>query len=93
MFPLIFGVREFEHMLKPTPGEGNVPKKWASSNIYATVDGSEIRRSPVEIGRLSPLFTSVFDIPGGFCSGFFPINSSTHLLTALFFFCKALPIQ
>ena len=32
---------------------------------YHTVDGSEIRQAPVQVGRCFPLFTGVLYIPGG----------------------------
>ena len=38
---------------------------------YATVDGSEICRSPAEVGRLSHYLQGFRNIPGG-CLGFLP---------------------
>ncbi len=81
MFPLIFGLRNLnicwnQHLEKET-----FQKNWhlQTSMLPLTVQKSGVHRSPVEIGGLSPLFTSVFDIPGGFCLGFF--SPSTVVLT------------
>ena len=42
-----------------------------ADTIDNTVDGSEIRQSPLEVGSLSiPLFTGFLYIPGGFLAGF-----------------------
>ena len=46
---------------------------WTSKNnrkFSTSVDGSEIRRSPVEVGSFIPLCTGFFYIPGG--AGFLP---------------------
>ena len=43
----------------------------------STVDGSEIRRSPVEVGSLSHHLQGFKNIPGG-CLGLFSINSRIH---------------
>ena len=41
----------------------------------ATVDGSKIRRSPVEVGSFSQHLQGFSTIPGGFLAGFWTINS------------------
>ena len=42
-----------------------------------TVDGSEIRRSPAEVGSLSDYLRRVFYIPGG--AGFLPSTMLKHV--------------
>ncbi len=48
---------------------------------YTTVDGSKIRRSPVDIVNI-PLFTGFLYIPGG-CLGFLPSTICTHMYSIL----------
>ena len=51
--------------------------EFSSKTNKNTIDGSEIRRSPVEVGSLSHYSSQVFLHPNGGCLGFLAINSST----------------
>ena len=50
-----------------------------------TVDGSEIRRSPVEVGSLSQYLQGFTYIPGGFLAGFQPSTVLLNFASRFYF--------